>query len=387
MSITLYSCINSIVMTVLLLSFIRFIRKHYTFVNISEVQLFIKLYILCFIRLLFPIDFNFTIGISLKGIFSFLFELIIYKEFSFLNRSFTLLTCIIFCAFLISLFKVLAFIIHYFTLLESISKSIQWEYQLPDHILKKIEDIFGILPNCKIYKVPFVTTPLVIGILKKRILLPTTIYSDTELYYILLHEFTHLHNKDLFPKITLELISSFFWWIPFHTFIKSDIDQLIEIKCDKNVISKLDKKAQIEYMNTLISVIRSADSIDSKLPKASLSFAIRENHYAIVERFKLMTTSQASPYTLKNIVIFTCSTFLIICSYIFVPFPHFDAPNNEIIESGYAAVTSDNTYIKKEENDFYLITEDNISIPISQEHANHMLESGIKLKGEYDYEK
>lgn len=215
MTITLYSCINSIIITIVLLFFIRFIRQHYTFTNTTEVQLFTKLYILCFIRLFFPIDFRFTIGISLKGLFSFLFELIVYKEFNLFNTSFTLLSCIAICVMLISLFKVIAFVEHYYTLLHSINKQSLSELQLSDYVFNKLEKAFPILPQCKILRAPFITTPLVIGIHKKRILLPTTIYSETTLYYILLHEFTHLYCKDLYKKLVLEILSSFFWWIPF----------------------------------------------------------------------------------------------------------------------------------------------------------------------------
>lgn len=51
-----------------------------------------------------------------------------------------------------------------------------------------------------------VTVPMGIGLRRRMVLLPRLDYTDEELYYILLHEFTHFSNGDLYVKMGVSLL-------------------------------------------------------------------------------------------------------------------------------------------------------------------------------------
>ena len=80
------------------------------------------------------------------------------------------------------------------------------------------------------------------GFFEKRILIPDKKYSREELHYIILHEYTHLDNKDILTIQLINILCIVFWWNPFVDILKGDMYQSIEIRCDQTVTKKLGKK-------------------------------------------------------------------------------------------------------------------------------------------------
>ncbi len=51
-----------------------------------------------------------------------------------------------------------------------------------------------------------------VGVLRRYIILPDKTYTDAELHYILLHEYTHFLNHDTAVKLLVTLYCIIFWW-------------------------------------------------------------------------------------------------------------------------------------------------------------------------------
>ena len=91
-----------------------------------------------------------------------------------------------------------------------------------------------------IVQTPVVRIPCCMGVFKKRILIPEKSFSDTELYYIIFHEYIHLQNNDFLVKMLINMLCAFYWWNPFVCLLKKDLNQSMEIRCDSLVVQRLE---------------------------------------------------------------------------------------------------------------------------------------------------
>ena len=108
--------------------------------------------------------------------------------------------------------------------------------------------------------------PQVCGLFRPMILLPTYSYSDEEYLFIFLHELQHRKAFDLWIKLFSELFCCVFWWNPAMKLWKTELDQALEMRCDRAVARRINaNREQIRtYIHTLnntylYSVIRAAD--------------------------------------------------------------------------------------------------------------------------------
>ncbi|WP_279588872.1 M56 family metallopeptidase [Paenibacillus castaneae] len=106
----------------------------------------------------------------------------------------------------------------------------------------------------KLLRNSYVTTPMLIGIVKPIIIIPDTDFSDIQLKNILLHELTHLKRYDIGIKWLGVIAGSLHWFNPLMYFIKKEINNACELACDEAVIKRLNTSEKQQYGNTLISV-------------------------------------------------------------------------------------------------------------------------------------
>ncbi|MFR8818119.1 MAG: M56 family metallopeptidase, partial [Butyricicoccus sp.] len=63
-----------------------------------------------------------------------------------------------------------------------------------------------------------------VGVLRRYIILPDKTYTDAELHYILLHEYTHFLNHDTTVKLLVTLYCIIFWWNPVVYLLQKDLE-------------------------------------------------------------------------------------------------------------------------------------------------------------------
>ncbi len=100
------------------------------------------------------------------------------------------------------------------------------------------------------------TSPLVFGIFKPYIILPSIVLDDEALYYILEHEIAHYYHGDLLFKFLMEVGKAVWWWNPLLYFVKSQISVLMEINADTKVTEKLDDYGKISYLQCLLKMAK-----------------------------------------------------------------------------------------------------------------------------------
>lgn len=104
-----------------------------------------------------------------------------------------------------------------------------------------------------IFLADHIATPFVIGLLRPKIYLPSTL-SEQEQSYIILHEQTHIRRFDHVMKIVAFAALCIHWfnplvWVAFILTIKD-----MEMSCDESVMKRLGTDIQKEYSASLLSL-------------------------------------------------------------------------------------------------------------------------------------
>lgn len=107
-----------------------------------------------------------------------------------------------------------------------------------------------------IYCTVSLKSPIMIGIFKPRIYIPTQLLSDfheKELRYIFLHELQHCRHLDSLMNCFMNFYKIIYWFNPLVWHFIKEIENDRETACDVSVLQKLNKDEYIDYGNTLIN--------------------------------------------------------------------------------------------------------------------------------------
>lgn len=115
-----------------------------------------------------------------------------------------------------------------------------------------------------------VSTPMLVGILKPRIIIPNIEYSEEELTYIYCHEISHHRHHDILIKWIVMVVFSIHWFNPLMFIIKKELNRACELACDEDVIKSLSKSERQKYGNILIA-LAAQDTCHQKILQATLS--------------------------------------------------------------------------------------------------------------------
>jgi beta-lactamase regulating signal transducer with metallopeptidase domain len=162
--------------------------------------------------------------------------------------------------------------------------------------------------NVKLVRNPYITTPLLIGLLKPCIMIPDIDFTESQLRNILLHELTHLRRFDIGVKWLTMIIASVHWFNPLMYFIKKEINHACELSCDEAVIKNLNTEEKQDYGDTLISVVA-----EHKYPIGVLQATMCEEKKSLKERLlAIMSHSKKSKLIIMVSVILVGA--IIICA-------------------------------------------------------------------------
>ena len=101
---------------------------------------------------------------------------------------------------------------------------------------------------------PGIRTPMLVGFLHPKILLPEGMASDGSIHSVLSHELTHFRRGDLILKWFSVLVSSLHWFNPLMRLFRSELDRVIELSCDADVLRRLTRNERSAYGEALLDV-------------------------------------------------------------------------------------------------------------------------------------
>lgn len=384
MKITPMSLVTAALLSSIVSVVIHFFRNKYHLTRIHEQRILLFLYILNFIRVLVPIDCFFSRGIWLEGIYSDLIYWLSIHRFLFLHIHFTIggLLCILWC--ITAAIQLMQLTKHLFRNLFILKGCPVWDSAQIERVHNQILPVLPSIPSATVYKCAFTSVPFAIGLFRKRIFLPEINYTDAELFYILLHEYTHFRRCDTLLKPLSDIFFCIFWWIPFASASKKDIEQLLELGCDISVIQLLPQIQKPEYMAALLNSLKRSGSKTThrSVSQYSLTFALHEEKGQMIERFHML--ARHSPEKPKW---FRAATALILClfcsTYLFLPMPSYEPDKADIEANGAREVTPENSFILKTGGKYYLIDQENgvSSSPLTDDMLTEMVYTyGFKIK-------
>ncbi len=160
-----------------------------------------------------------------------------------------------------------------------------------------------------------ITSPMLIGFFRPKIILPARELDDKELSYIFAHELIHYKQRDMFYKWLIQIVVCAHWFNPFVYLLEKEVNKSCELSCDEKVISILDDTARREYGDMLISFLRSDNLYKSSLASVTLT----EGAEQLKERLgAIMKFKKSSKTIIAITTIFTvavCFCFLTIGAY------------------------------------------------------------------------
>lgn len=162
---------------------------------------------------------------------------------------------------------------------------IVFDGQMPA-VLKEVSTAMGIKKRIFVCTNSLVRAPLLIGIIKPMIVLPTKAINKSELVYIFRHELTHYRRIDFLYKWLAEIAVCLHWFNPFAYWVRKQINQDCEFSCDETVISCLGDTERQTYGETLLNSIVIKNSGRADIVSLSLNEdgkLIKERLYAIMQ--------------------------------------------------------------------------------------------------------
>lgn len=242
----------------------------------------------------------------------------------------------------ISIIFLLYNFITYFVYLYKSKKS-YIEIKVPE-IEEKINKICKEI-KCKNISYAFsesITTPMVVGIFKKRIILPQNILETQDYEMILMHEIVHIKNRDIECKFVLLLINSIYWFNPVIYKFIDQVEEVLELKCDEIVLENQPQIYKIKYAQVLLNQIEENRNLKYRF---SLNFANKRRN--IMKRFSNIVDKNKK----KNMVGISCvvASIIIISSAIVVSLPSINFAS--IQESAFGNKVDDNFVLEGNESE------------------------------------
>ncbi len=99
-----------------------------------------------------------------------------------------------------------------------------------------------------------ISSPILYGFFRPKIVLPDRDYTDFEKEVILLHEYTHFKHRDIFIKLLLTLASALHFYNPFvHLMCKKAAEDM-ECFCDSSVVCGKPRDYLIRYSEIILKI-------------------------------------------------------------------------------------------------------------------------------------
>jgi beta-lactamase regulating signal transducer with metallopeptidase domain len=162
----------------------------------------------------------------------------------------------------------------------------------------------------RVYTSDAAATPMLIGVFRPIIILPTRDYTDEQLRNVLAHELTHLRRGDVPVKWLSVVALALHWFNPLAWLTRREIDRLCELSCDEAVISRKGADERRSYGDTLIAVVAERGHANT-----ALSTTMVESKQALKERLgAIMAHRKNTKLTLAVSAILIAAAALTACA-------------------------------------------------------------------------
>lgn len=224
-------------------------------------------------------------------------------------------------------------------------------------------------------------TPVISGLIKPVIFIPEGKYSNEELIHVFRHELLHWKNKDRWIKLFIQYFCCIFWWNPLVHLLKSNLDEILELRCDAAVSAVYSESECKEYAKVLLKTLSIKDDAQAS---SWIESSLSDNERILLGRIHLIinTPRLKRNQRITSVIATFCISLLLLFSYSFVFQTAYTTPAEEIELDGYVEMTPDNTYILLDSSgEYWIYFFDEQYSQIDKQVAEMMIEqSGFELK-------
>lgn len=355
--VTFYSFCWSVIISSVFILVLYFLRKKTFFILNFGVPILLLLFTFSLVRMLIPFEFSYQKVIRDK----YFYAALMYPYTLTGKYQIFLLSIIIgvwsigSCFFFYRFFRKASSSYAY---LKKIDK------QSSDRIITILSRI-DTKSKLSVYGSSTIETPFLAGLFRPTIYIPAYEYTEEQLYYILLHEYTHYKNKDLWVKLLCNLFCIVFWWNPIIYLLPKDLNAILELKCDATLAKELTEEEQVSYLDTILFTLHCMNS-NNKAHTDKLSFTtafVRPIDNLNKQRFHYLTKSikkhnWISSFSKFIIVCLLCLVFL--SSYYFLLQPSYEPSQEDLWDEETGNILdSSNSYLIQKDKDSYYVYYDN----------------------------
>lgn len=381
MQVTVFSVWMTVLWSSILISVFYVLRVKMVLYDLCSVTGIMVLYLFCFARMLFPVEFSWTRVIAVSKVYNEIFDVLQNKIYMGMELR---------VYHLVALVWLTGAVLQFCCMLCQYRKAIQYFGSL-----LPMQNGAAVKAACRIagdkipdiVQTPAVRIPCCMGIFKKRILIPEKSFSDTELYYIILHEYIHLQNNDFLVKMLINMLCAFYWWNPFVCLLKKDLNQSMEIRCDSLVVQRLGRQERGDYLSVILKEFKNSQDRSECSDQREAVVQLFESHPdSLVERFRLVADEKRCQMKRGKLWICLIASGLLVMSYSFIIQTKFEAPLEEIGSAGNTyEVINESAYIIRHSSGSYIFHSQNGDIPLGEDSVKSLIQDGFTMiEGEED---
>ena len=393
MKFTFFSFVMAVIWSGVLFSIIALLQKNARTIRYLSIKMIFAVYIVSIFRFLFPVEFPFTVIVGDRELYAPIYRALCLDTYSIGSWEFSLVHVVVVCWLIGSIIHIYRFYRRYRNFWRQAllsDRPDETQQQQLDRVWEQLSSQKQCQNRFLVRYTNLADVPMGFGVRRPIILLPKAEYTDTEMYYILLHECSHFSKRDSLIKIAMEFLCDIFWWNVSAGVVRESMDEMLEIRCDTVVMEKAGYEQKRDYLDTLKnSLYRMKELQDSRKSLTATSLLTTDKKKQLSKRFALIADPPKELTGIRKAVSWVAFTVVmggtLLLSYSFIWQPAYDTPRTEIMTDNTKVIyesTPDNTWlVVDEENCYYITGQFNGSrTEISFENAQRMIEEGFRVE-------
>ena len=114
-------------------------------------------------------------------------------------------------------------------------------------ILASVQRTMGIKKKVRLSRSERLASPVLLGVMRPRLVLPAHELEPKMLPYLFRHELTHVRRRDNLYKWLVQLVICIHWFNPAAHLLGKEVCRACELACDEAIIASLDAKEKRSY--------------------------------------------------------------------------------------------------------------------------------------------
>lgn len=161
----------------------------------------------------------------------------------------------------------------------------------------------GVGRPVELYVNPAAPSPMLLGLLRPRVVLTTLEMPERDFRYTLLHELVHCRRRDLAYKWLVQAVVCLHWFNPLAWLMAREIGRACELACDEAVLQALDDPGRRAYGDMLLRAAGTRGPLPGSAPLSENGKLLKERLTAIMQYKKRTPLTAALSLALTAVLI------------------------------------------------------------------------------------